>query len=91
MSFRGVITKREGREMLAKAKLYHRTVPVKAVQITRRLSVESGSGVIEAGSTGDYLLEDTLRPDHLWIVKKNVFEEEFEQVNTQESEPISQS
>jgi hypothetical protein len=85
VSFRGIITKKEGREMLAEAKLYQRKVPVKAAQITRRFSVESRSGVIETGMPGDYLLEDTLVPDDLWIVKKSVFEAEFEQVSGEET------
>ena len=77
-NFRGIITKTEGRELMADAKLYRRKVPVKAVQITKRFSVESRTGVIETGHPGDYLLEDTLRPDDLWIVRKEVFENEFE-------------
>lgn len=84
MNFRGIITKREGREILADAKLYWRKVPVKAVQITKRFSVEARSGVIETGMPGDYLLEDTIVPDDLWIVKKSVFEAEFEPASGQE-------
>jgi hypothetical protein len=78
LSFRGIITRSEGRELLAEAKLYRRKVPVRAVQITRRFSVESRTGVIETGHPGDYLLEDIHRPDDLWIVRKEVFETEFE-------------
>jgi hypothetical protein len=86
LSFRGIITRKEGREILERSKLYRRKAPVKAIQLTSRTSVETRMGIIEIGYPGDYLVEDPLHPDDLWIVKREVFEDEFAPVKSQKKE-----
>jgi hypothetical protein len=80
LGFRGIITKKEGRDILRLSKLYRRTRPVRAIKLTKKLSVESRTGIIETGYPGDYLVADIEYPDQFWIVRREVFETEFEPV-----------
>ena len=81
MGFRGIITYKEGQQMMGEAQYYRRKLPVKALRLSSRISVESRTGVIETGHPGDYLVQDVARPQDFWIIRKEVFENEFEQDN----------
>jgi hypothetical protein len=82
MGFRGIVTKTEGQQIMESAQLYRRKLPIKAVRLESRTSIESRTGVIETGYPGDYLCQDVTRPQDLWIIKKEVFESEFERVES---------
>jgi hypothetical protein len=82
MSFRGILSKKQAHDLMSEAAQYARKVPVKAVQVMKKFSVETRTGDVETGYPGDYLLQDILHPDDFWIVRREIFEAEFELVES---------
>jgi hypothetical protein len=82
MGFRGILTRKEAFDMMDKGEIYLRKVPVKAVQLTSKVSLETRTGQIENGKPGDYLVQDVTRPEDFWIIRREVFESEFERAET---------
>jgi hypothetical protein len=85
LTFRGIITAAECDELFAKADYYTRTVPIRAVQIDRRLSVETRDGTLVTTQPGDYIVQDTSADKRPWVIRSEVFEQNFRKLTESEA------
>jgi hypothetical protein len=78
VSSQTVITQKQAVLIMKNARLFTRKSPVRAVLLKSKILINSRNGVIETGRRGDYLVQSIRRPLDFWIVRKEVFEAEFE-------------
>ncbi len=86
MGFRNILTKPEYEELLEKSKIYRRKIPVRAVQMNRRFSIETRDGAIVNGHPGDYVVQNTRGDARPWVITKEIFEGSFEVLTLTETE-----
>lgn len=83
--FGDLLTKRELDELIAKGKMYHRKIAVRAVQATNRFVVEARGGVLAHVQPGDYLLQNAKGERTPWVIPKDAFEESFEPISEEDA------
>lgn len=86
MGFRNILTKPEYEDLLANSKTYRRKIPVRAVQMDRRFSIETRDGVIVNGHPGDYVVQNTRGDARPWVITKEIFESSFEELTNMETQ-----
>lgn len=86
MGFSGILTREEYEELFENGKTFRRKIPVKAIQMNRRFSIETRDGIIVAGHPGDYIVQNTRGDSRPWVVRKDIFEDSFEALSQEDTD-----